>query len=121
MKKSPCKECPFRKDSLPGWLGSMSRNPQIFIDGLEYTIVPCHMKVKWDEVEKRNLIVNGKDNPCVGALQLCHNSLKFPRGAREEGTPYNILYEKSGKNEQVFQWAHDFIKHHANSKLFESK
>lgn len=115
MKKKPCKECPFRKDSLSGWLGTLSGKAEVFVNGLEYELMPCHMKVEWDEVEQKNLIAKGEDNPCIGALQFCHNSAKFPRGAREKGSAYNILFDKTGKNEEVFQWTTDFINHHSNS------
>lgn len=116
MKKScqtPCKECPFRKDSLPGWLGENSHNPQVFIDAMEHNIIPCHMRVDWDEAEQKNLIVEGKDNPCIGALQFSANSLKLPRGAREMGSVYHALIDNAKQNPEVFKWGADFIKHHS--------
>lgn len=36
MKKTPCKDCPFRKDSLVGWLGE-KRAKQIATDLYEKT------------------------------------------------------------------------------------
>lgn len=113
MKKKPCKECPFRKNSSPGWLGELSYRPDVYINGLEHTIIPCHMKVDWDEAEERNVIVDGEENPCIGALQFCANSLKYPRGARMEGTTYNALISSVKPNPDVFKWGGEFIKHHS--------
>lgn len=110
--KKPCKQCPFRKTSLAGWLGDHSYRPQIFIDGMEYTILPCHMKTDWDEAEQRTMIVEGEKNPCVGALSFCANSLKIPRGARIEGV-YKNLMDKAKSNPEVFKWQQDFIEHHS--------
>lgn len=113
MKKNPCKECPFRKTSAPGWLGDLSGQPQVFIDALDHTIIPCHMRVYWDEEAKDTLIVSGEDNPCIGALSFCENSLKYPRAARGKGTRYYDLMEKAVKNPDVFQWSNEFVKHHS--------
>lgn len=110
--KKPCTECPFKKKSLPGWLGEASGDPERFLAPMEYHITPCHLKVKWDEAEERNLIVDGKDNPCIGALHFLANSCKLPRGARIPG-PYKDLMKLSIKNEDVFKWEFDFKKHHA--------
>lgn len=112
MKKNPCTECPFRKLSLAGWLGESSGEPESFLAPMEHHIMPCHMKVKWDEEENRRLIVEGEANPCIGALQFCQNSMKYPRGARSPG-PYKDLYDQAKPNEDVFKWQIDFVKHHS--------
>jgi|ERR1700677_32632 len=113
MNKKPCNECPFRKKSLPGWLGDLSGKPELFIAALDHTILPCHMRVEWDELEEKNLVVDGEENPCIGALQFCANSVKFPRAARLKGTKYNKLIEVATTNPDIFQWGADFIKHHS--------
>lgn len=97
---------------MPGWLGDLSGNPQVFLDAMEHTVIPCHMKVEWDAEEEKNLIVDGEQNPCIGALSFCENSLKYPRGARQAG-PYHDLMEQATKNPSVFQWGAEFIKHHS--------
>lgn len=112
MKKNPCKECPFRKDSLPGWLGTLSGAPEVFMDGIDHTIIPCHMKI--DKAD--GLIERGETNPCVGALQFCANSLKFPRAARGKNSTYGKLLDKVVVNDEVFQWSHEFIQHHTVPK-----
>lgn len=116
--KKPCKECPFRKTSLRGWLGTLSNDPHAFLSAGEYEIMPCHMKVNYDEAEQRNRIVKGENNPCIGALSFFENACKLPRGSRQPGTPYNSLIKQAQPNEDVFRWEGEFIKHHTlTSKL----
>jgi hypothetical protein len=108
LKKQPCKECPFLRNSLGGWLGEMTGDPQGFLDAIDYEVMPCHMNVD----REKHLLVEGEKNPCVGALQFCQNSLKFPRMARQPGTVYSNLYEQAKPNALVFQWSTEFVKHH---------
>lgn len=109
-QKQPCKECPFLKDSGPGWLGPGTGQPQAFIDTIEYHVLPCHSI-------QANYNANGKAketiaHPCIGAMQFCANSCKFPRGAREPGH-YKQLFDKfSHPNVRVFKWTGEFIAHH---------
>lgn len=72
--KIPCNECPFRKNSLPGWLADytpqslhsfvMSENP-----------FPCHMT---HEVEL-SFEEAGEYPLCAGALRYMRKNAKMPR------------------------------------------
>jgi len=43
---SPCKECPFRRRSLPGYVGAST--PTEFISTTQADVaMPCHMSVDW--------------------------------------------------------------------------
>src|ERR1700704_3430623 len=97
--KKPCKECPFRKTSLPGWLGTLSNHPSEFLAAGEYNIMPCHMKVDYDKAQERKMIVKGENNPCIGALSFFENACKLPRGSRQSGTPYNTLIKQAQPND----------------------
>jgi hypothetical protein len=112
MNKKPCKECPFRRNSVPGWLGDLSGQPEVFVDAIDNTIIPCHMRVEWDEEMEENLVIDGEQNPCIGALSFCKNSVKFPRAARQKGTAYYNLIKQAVENPDVFQWRNEFVKHH---------
>jgi hypothetical protein len=107
----PCKECPFKKDSVKGWLGAASGNPQEFLSSMEYNLLGCHMKVNWEEATDEEIEARAVKHPCIGALSFCENSAKFPRGARVEG-PYREHLDRAEKNPDVFKWSYEFIQHH---------
>lgn len=102
---------------MGGFLGDLSGRPEMFLAGLDHTIIPCHMNVEWDEAEQDDMIVDGKENPCIGALQFCANSLKFPRAARQKGSVYNKLIEEATTNSDVFKWGAEFIEHHSQPSI----
>lgn len=74
--KKPCNECPFRKDSLRGWLSAYSPTElhQIVMNEKPF---PCHMThdgdIEWEDA-------GSKTNPlCAGALIYMKQAFKSPR------------------------------------------
>lgn len=106
LVKKPCRECPFRKDSWKGYLGDVSGQPEVYLEQLEHsTPIPCHLTVDW---ESPDYLEEVKQAPaCIGALQFMNNSCKLSKFK-------NIieLQEEAGKNDQIFKWSPEFIKHH---------
>lgn len=44
--KKPCSDCPFRRDAVPGWLGSLSHQPDRYLElAHSERAVPCHSKI----------------------------------------------------------------------------
>jgi len=86
--KKPCKDCPFRKDSLKGWLGK-----DRMTDILKDDSFVCH---------KNN------DHQCAGHMLIKGQDNGFVSLAKE----MNIKLEISG-NELVFQSKTDCINHHS--------
>lgn len=87
--KAPCKNCPFRKDTLRGWLGS-DRMTEI----LESQSFVCHKKTNLQCAG--HMLVNGQKND-------------FVRLAGRLG----IELDLSGK-ELVFDSAEECIQHHSS-------
>ena len=87
--KMPCKDCPFRKDSLKGWLGK-ERMEEI----LHSESFVCHKKV---------------DLQCAGHMLISGKENGFVALAERMGIPLKL----TGK-ELVFQSKSDCIEHHAN-------
>lgn len=106
--KKPCGECPYRKNSIEGWLGEDSHNPTRFLQQLEGPMIhPCHKAVDYEqsseEVDEQSI----NAPRCAGALQFMNNSLmlsKYKEVAQ--------LQKELGKNPDVMQFKHNFIKHH---------
>lgn len=110
MAKSPCKNCPYRKDSLPGWLGS-AETPAEFLKQLELPYPhPCHPKVDWEKTKQEDLPEFGLTHPCIGELVFMRNTCKSPRDPdfRE------LVNEYPPDREQVFANKQEFINHHSN-------
>lgn len=98
--KHPCKDCPFRKDSLPGWLGE-SRSKEIS----ECDSFVCHKTTGVGKEKKQ----------CAGFMLVRGHNSTFLRLATSLGHDLQL----TGR-ELVFQTEKDFIKHHTN-KHYKSK
>jgi len=88
--KKPCSQCPFRKDSLPGWLGE-KRAAEIAAS----SAFTCH------KTNKPRL-------QCAGHMLMLGNKNDFVRLARRLGAPVVL----TGR-ELVFESSELFIKHHS--------
>lgn len=102
----PCNQCPYRKESLPGFLGDANYQPELFLQQLDMKEMhPCHLAIKdWENYTKEELLAANK---CTGALQFMNNSLRIHRNPK-----IAALQKTAGKNEKVFQWKSEFIEHH---------
>ncbi len=86
--RKPCSDCPFRRDSLPGWLGGNTAEEFVqFAQGDEpYS---CHAKI---------------GPQCVGLATFRANICKSPRNPQ-------TLTCKADKV-SVFAWTDEFLRHH---------
>lgn len=101
VHKKPCRECPWRRASLPGFLGGYE--PEQFTQQVQFDgpPLPCHMT--HDGVEAQAM--------CAGALIFMRNSCKSAHhpdygDARAQVEP---------DRENVFCWSHEFINHHSQN------
>lgn len=69
-----CKECPFRKDSLRGWLGHHSIDE--ILDSIQWEIpFSCHM-TRTDETTNED-IIEGRTPICRGFIASANKSCKM--------------------------------------------
>lgn len=102
-----CNECPYRKDSAPGYLGEDSYNPVHFLAQLENIFLhPCHKTVDWEEGNEIELL----DAPvCRGVIQFAKNICKMLYDS-----PYEKERQKLKADDTViFGTRHEFIDHHS--------
>lgn len=106
MELKPCKECPYRKDSAPGWLGEASYDPVEFLKQLDLVFAhPCHKTVDW---ESNDTLAVLDAPPCQGMLQFAKNACKML-----QYRPYEDIRKKLKVNDSVvFATRQDFIDHH---------
>lgn len=113
--RKPCNDCPFRRKSLAGWLGSA--NPEWFISAAlsDYGIeagatsvpaAPCHQTVDYEDPDWEDKL-DGSD-ACVGSLIFARNNGKFPRGEETLELVKSVVVDREG----VFATSHEFINHH---------
>lgn len=103
--KEPCKKCPFKRDSLKGWLGDST--PEEFILTTAENDMPCHLTIDY---EKKDWNTKGlkEASLCSGALIFLKNSLTTPKYK-----PRAELLNKVEKNvESIFTWKAEFLTHH---------
>jgi len=76
VMKTPCEQCPFRKNSLPGWLGPYE-NAQELLNVINAEIhFMCHMTLGQDDDDE---VDESKMKYCKGALLFMINNGKLPR------------------------------------------
>lgn len=113
--RKPCKECPFRRDSRPGYTGEAT--PTEFLKGtLLDAPMPCHMSINYDDPEwKAKWMLKASSRPdyapeptegrhCSGAATFFANMGKVSRDRERPTRPRDI--------ENVFIFPQEFADHH---------
>jgi len=105
----PCKECPFRRKAMPGWLGRGT--PQSFV--IEISLerpLPCHLTIDYED---KNWLKKWEGQRigsiCAGSLIMSANMAKLPR---DPGFP-----RMKSDHDLVFSSPHEFITHHENAQV----
>jgi hypothetical protein len=91
--KKPCRDCPFRKDSLKGWLGR-ERMTEI----LDTDSFACHKTTNGNMNKRRQ---------CAGHMLINGHANQFVRLA----TALNLELDLSGR-ELIFNTKQECIEHH---------
>jgi hypothetical protein len=89
---SPCSDCPWRRDSVPGWLGAHTAGEWVAMAHGE-TRIECHTRK----------YASGGGPECAGAAIYRANVHKSPRFPTLR-LPQNV--------NKVFAWFTEFLKHH---------
>lgn len=117
--KTPCKNCPYRKDlkqALKGWLGR-ERAEELARDVLFHgNTFPCHKTTTLDggdDSDESGYVYTDKESQCAGAgiMQLkADNPSQWMQIAGRMG--WDIGVENLDLNAPVFDTAQDFIEFH---------
>ena len=112
--KTPCNACPFRKNSLPGWLATYTPT-ELHSVVMSEKPFPCHLthpteELSWDES-------GTPEHPlCAGALMYMRKNAKNPRNPELSKLVRSIKLEDC---DNILNTS-EFIKHHSlvsNKKL----
>ena len=100
-KDKPCRQCPFRRDSQPGYLGD-SNSDEFLETTLADHHMPCHMTIDYTDEDWKDQLANAEG--CAGAGIFYANLSKLPRDRKRR------RYEKD--KEMVFASIQEFAQHH---------
>jgi hypothetical protein len=103
-RKSPCKECPFRKKSFPGYLGSSSPERMILATA-QGIPMPCHLSLDYSDPQCLEKFERQEAGVlCHGALTTMANLCIVPRD--------RTLPRVIPNTHKFFSTRTDFIDHH---------
>lgn len=119
--KKPCNDCPFRRDSIPGWCGDSE--PEWFVESAlaDYTqyqdgsyLAPCHQTVDYNDPDWESKL--GDAAACAGALIFAKNRCKSPRDPNRNAAVRSVDTDY----ETVFASPDEFIEHHRGPNSIRS-
>lgn len=113
--KKPCKGCPFRVNSMPGWLGD--NTPEAMASALLFhdEELPCHESIDYmDPAWHRKWLAGAIGQRCVGSLLMLRKHSKLPRD-RDYADAVKALSDASA--EAVFARIQEFITHHREAPV----
>ena len=107
----PCSNCPFRRESMPGWLGAGS--PESFIDCIQRDEpLPCHPTIDYDDRHwLAKWMAQGDDTGsiCAGSLIFMANKLQRPHDP--------AFPTMKADRETVFSNSIEFVRHHREAAV----
>lgn len=129
---TPCRECPFRRKSLPGYVGGHS-DPIEIVDLVNHDQkFPCHMDVNAIRDHLLDELGGSDDDPltmsddqafeqatrearhCVGALIFMNQSCKSSRNPL-----IAALQDTVGTSPEVFETNAEYLTHHKSKEYLK--
>jgi hypothetical protein len=102
--RTPCDKCPFRRDSLRGWLGPWD------VEGLLWHLgrgtFACHKTIVRDDQPEDEL------TSCAGAAIFLNNKHERSRHWKMAEHQDNVERVPRELRDQVFKWGDEFRAHH---------
>ena len=98
----PCKDCPWRRIAMPGWLGEQYSPEEFVAIAHSEMQFPCHRTIEQRE-----------QHQCAGMAIYRANVVKIPR----DPSTLRLPADKSA----VFAAAPEFVEHHRSLGLVSSE
>lgn len=109
----PCKECPFRRASLSGYLGASTPQDFIYTTLTDYPM-PCHRTIDYSDEEWESKWEAGRIGKlCAGALIFFSNTLKLSRDPDRPKLPVDRTL--------IFASINEFLDHHLSHSSYQPK
>lgn len=109
-RKTMCAECPWRKNSAPGWLGAAE--PWNFVSAIHSEEkMPCHSDVNYNNPNWRKSLETDKVSYCVGQLLATKKACKRPRDPEHAKAVDSVPPDDNSMN------SNEFMKHHGEAPV----
>lgn len=105
-RRTPCRGCPFKLRSIPGYLGADRPVPFVAKTWLVELDMPCHQAIDYSDPDWLETQEPGAPM-CAGALILMANGHKLPRDQRMAEAVRAV-----GQSDEVFASVAAFLDHH---------
>lgn len=102
----PCKDCPFRRKSLPGWLGDNDLE-DFTIAAVSDVPMPCHLTPGAGAAPGFEMHPNASQ--CAGRGIFLSNMCKSPRD--------KDILKLPADREAVFSRPQEFVEHHSRGEM----
>jgi hypothetical protein len=94
----PCGECPWRRESIPGWLGPFTAAEWLALTGSDEPVA-CHTTIEVDDEW------TPRTRQCAGAAVYRRNVAKLPRNPE-------VAVAAERDTETIFATPGEFAAHH---------
>ena len=100
-----CDQCPWRKNSAPGWLGAA--NPEDFIQAIRQEgKLPCHAMVDYENEDWKEHLDDDEILHCAGAILATKKMCKMPHNLEHAQLVSEAQPDENHMNH------FEFIEHH---------
>ena len=106
----PCNQCPFRRESCPGWLGPWDARELLFVIG--HYPFPCHQTMGEDDETKE---LDRMEN-CAGAALFLNRKAELSRVPDMHEHQKRLKDAPPRVKLRVFETAREFVTHHEEGK-----
>lgn len=114
--KRPCADCPWRRNSKPGWLGAATAKEFVYRADRQ-SPMECHLTVDYGDPNWRESIDEEKEvSYCRGAAEYLTNTFSSPRDPDWNAAVKRAVEEKPTRDgyPNIFGWTDEFLAHHDN-------
>lgn len=128
MGLRPCRECPFRKTALPGYVGGHSDPAEIIqVVFVQEQKFPCHMEVTAllrstdvleDEEDPLEPTTTSAFEQACEEARHCHGALICMNNSAKRSRNFEIakLQDEAGKSDDVFGRRDEFLEYHKSEQ-----
>jgi len=109
--KNPCKACPFKKDSAPGWLGGVWTAQGLHIYIMQENPFACHKTIPENQEDDHEL------EHCVGSILYMNKNAK--RCSHNEKLADLQLAFKDYENIDDILGLKEFFERHKNAEIMK--
>lgn len=114
--KKPCADCPWRRNSRPGWLGQSTAKEFVYRADRQ-SPMECHKTVDYSDPNwKESIDAADEVSFCRGAAEYLANTYSRPRNPEWCAAVDRAAQEKPTRDgyPNIFAWTDEFLAHHDN-------